>query len=231
MRLLTTALLLSLVLVDFATGKQAKGFRDFSHKGPEYASLDNLRFAAADIQYSGSETVDIFGKPYSASRYTLRVAVTVQTFCAVGATNASIYKKRSADFDIFVVDDTDWAIHDAFVTQMYAAWKKKKLFSGDYFFDFHSKRNGYVLTAMPDLINVKSFYFIWLNGRAVKILFKGFQNHAEGGWGVMDSFTSEAFRISVDDSEFGAYQYPLRVQRNFVKLYEDGFFKLPRPRL
>jgi hypothetical protein len=229
-RLLTTALLLGLFFTGRAVGKQAEKFRDFSHKGSEYASLENLRFAADDIQYSGSEMVDILGKPYSASRYALKVTVTAQTLCAVGATNISVYEKRPADFDIFVVDDRDRSIHHGLVREMYATWKKKKLFSGDYFFDFHSKRNSYVLTAMPDLINVKSFYFIWVNGRAVRILFKGFENNAKGGWGAMDSFTSEAFRISVDDSEFAAYQYPLRAQKRFVKLYEEGFFNSPRLR-
>ena len=225
-RLLTIAFSLSLLFIDLAVGKQAENFRDFSHKGSDYASLENLRFAAADIQYSGSEMVDILGKPYSASRYALKATVTVQTLSALGATTEmSVYEKRPADFDIFVVEDGARSIHDAFVTQMYATWKNKKLFSGDYFFDFRIKKEDrYVLTAMPDLINVKSYYFIWVNGRAVKIVFKGFESDVQDGWGVMDSYTSEAFRISVDGSEFEAYKYPLRAQKRFVKLYEDEFF-------
>jgi hypothetical protein len=223
-RLFTTALLLSLLFVDFAVGKQATKFRDISHKGSEYASLENLRFAADDIQYSGSEMVDILGKPYSASRYALKVTVTVQTLCAVGATEMSVYEKLPANFDIFVVEDEARSIHDAFVARMYATWKKQELVSEDYYFDFRIKEARYVLTAMPGLINVKSFYFIWVNGRAVKIVFKGFESNAKDGWGVMDSFTREAFRISVDGSEFDAYQYPHRAQKRFIKLYEEGFF-------
>jgi hypothetical protein len=228
MRLLTTTLLLSLLFVNFALGKQAEKFSDFSHKGSDYASLENLRFAAADIQCSGSELVDILGKPYSASRFTLKVTVTVQTLSALGAdSELSVYEKRPANFDVFVVDDRDRSIHHGLVTEMYATWKKKKLFSRDYFFDFRMTKNRYVLTAMPDSINVKSFYFIWVNGRAIKVVFKGFEDNAKGGWGVMDSFASEAFRISVDGYEFQAYQYPLQVRKRFVKLYEDGFFNSP----
>ncbi|MGA3294592.1 MAG: hypothetical protein ABSE45_11495 [Candidatus Acidiferrales bacterium] len=225
MRLLTTALLLSLLFVDVANGKRSEKFRDFSNKGSEYASLENLRFAAGDITYSGSETIDILGKPYSASKYALTVAVTVETLDAIGATYTSVYEKRPAGFEIFVVEDRDRTIHDAFVKDMYTVWRKKELFSGEYFFDFHIKNNCYVLTTVPG--NVESYYFIWVNGHAVKILFKGFENTAGGGWGAMSSFTSDAFRISIDNAEFRAYEYPLRPQKRFVELYEKGFFSSP----
>jgi hypothetical protein len=226
-RLPTTALLLSLLAVHFAVGKQSEQFRDFSHKGSEYSALGNLRFAADDIQYSGSETIDILGNSHSALKFLLTVTVTVETADAVGPVNTSVYEKRRAVFEVFVVEDKERTIHDTFVRDTYAAWKKTELYSGEYFFDFQIRNNGYVLTAIPDLVNVKSFYFIWVNGRAVKVLFKGFEDKSNGGAGVMDSFTSDCLRISVGDADFVAYREPLHPQKQFVALYEKGFFNSP----
>jgi hypothetical protein len=107
---------------------------------------------------------------------------------------------------------------------MYDLWSRKELFSGEYFFDFSVKNNNYVLSVMPDLVNVKSFYFIWVNGRAVKVAFKGFRDKEKGGWGVMDGFTTDNLRIRVADAEFRAYQYPLRPHKKFLDLYKRGFF-------
>jgi hypothetical protein len=226
-RLLTTAFFVSLLFIDSTDGKHPEIFRDFSYKGPEYAALGNLRLRADDIRYSDSETIDILGKPYSASKYVLMAEVTVETFEAIGATHISVHEKRPANFEIFVVDDRDRGIHDTFVREMYPLWKKNQLFSGQYLFDFHVKQDHYVLTALPDLVNVKSFYFIWVNGRAIEIRFKSFENNLEGAWGTMDSFTSDCLRIAIDNTEFRAYQYPFRPQKKFVDLFEKGFFNLP----
>jgi hypothetical protein len=225
-RVSIAALLLSLLFADFVVGKQSERFRDFSGKGPKYSSLENLRFAASDVDYSGSGTVDIFGRSYSASTYSLTVRVTVETAEALGPTSTQVYEKRPANFEVFVVEDKDRSIHDAMVRSMYVLWKRHQLFSDEYFYDFHIGNNAYALTALPDLVNVKSFYFVWVNGRAVKVVFKGFEHNWNGGWGVMDSFTSDCFRISIDNTEFRAYEFPLQPQKRFTKLYESGFFHL-----
>jgi len=129
---------------------------------------------------------------------------------AVAVTNTSIYEKRRADFEILLVDDKDRVIHDALVEDIYATWRRKEPYSGNSFFDCQTKNSRYVLTAMPDLVNMKLFYFTSVNENAVKIVFKDFENKPNGGgWGVMDSFTSECFRVVVDNTEFRAYEYPL----------------------
>lgn len=55
-------LLFSLAL-QTAVGESRIEFRDFSQKGTEYKSLENLRFAAADVTYSGDEQINILSKP------------------------------------------------------------------------------------------------------------------------------------------------------------------------
>ncbi|MDT5123995.1 MAG: hypothetical protein QOC96_3477 [Acidobacteriota bacterium] len=205
--------------------KSRNEFRDFSQKGANYKPLENLRFAADNIIYSGTEQISVFGKDYLASKFSLIVNVKVQTLCAIGSINTEVYEQVPADFEVFIVDDKDRNIHDTYIREMYGLWNKKELFSGEYFFDFSIKGNNYVLSSMPSLVNVNSFYFVWVNERVVKVVFKGFRDKAKGGWGVMDSFTSDNLRIQIADAEFKAYQYPLRPQKRFIELYKKGFFK------
>lgn len=51
-------LLLSLTLQP-AAGASRTEFHDFSQKGADYKPLENLRFADADVTYSGNEQIDI----------------------------------------------------------------------------------------------------------------------------------------------------------------------------
>jgi hypothetical protein len=158
----------------------------------------------------------------------LTTKVKVQTLSAIGAgKELQVYELKPANFEIFVIEDKDKTIHNAFVQTMYDIWSKKQLYSGEYFFDFNTKDNEYALTAMPDLVNVKEFYYIWVNGRVIKVVFKGFQEES-GGWGVMDSFTSNNLRIKIANTEFKAYQFPLGFRKSFLKLYKAGFFSLPK---
>ena len=174
------------------------------------------------MSYSGSEQINVLGQPYLASKYSLTATVKVQTLCAIGTINTEVYERVSANFEIFITEDIDRFVHNAFTRTMFDIWGKNELYSGEYFYDFSIKGSDYLLTAMPNLANVKDFYFLWVNGRVVKIVFKGFQNGE--GWGVMDSFTSDKLRIRLSDSEFKAYQFPLSAKKRFVKLYKSGFF-------
>jgi hypothetical protein len=122
----------SLILVSNVAGAQSVEFRDFSHKGPEYAPLENLRFAATDITYLGSERVDLFGKTYAASKYRVPATVTSEVAETVGSQTLSGFVKRSANFDIFVVDDTNRAVHDRLVTDMYRELSNRKRLLGGY---------------------------------------------------------------------------------------------------
>ena len=84
-RVAQTVALSSLILVSSMARTQAVKFRDFSHKGAEYAPLENLRFAASDIAYLGSESLDLFGTTYSASKYRVPATVTAEVAETVGS--------------------------------------------------------------------------------------------------------------------------------------------------
>lgn len=223
MKTMKVALLLLLALQS-AAGKSRNEFRDFSQKGADYQPLENLRLDAADVTYFGIEQISILGKLYTASKFSVSATVQVQTFCAIGTVNTEVYERVPANFEIFVVEDKDRSIHDTLVRTMYDLWSRKEWYLGESFFYFSMKDNHYVLTSMPGSVNVGGFYFFWVNGRAVKVTFKGFQNKEQGGWGVMDSFTSDNLRIRVANTEFKAYQPPFGPQKSFLKLYRDGFF-------
>jgi hypothetical protein len=223
-RLSTVVVLFGLLFLDCALAKSSERFRDFSQLSPDYSPLESFRFSANDVKFLGPSAVDIFDRSYSALTYSVATTVTVETSDAIGATYTSTYEKRPASFEVSVVEDRDRSIHDTFVKEMYSLWSKEQLFSGQYFFDFHVKNRDYVLTALPDMANGRSFYFVWVNGRAALIRFKGFERSSDGGWGAIYSFTSDCFRISIDNSEVKAYQFPLRPQTRFVELYNKGFF-------
>jgi hypothetical protein len=226
-RLSTVALLFGLLFLDCALGKPSEKFHDFSRLSPDFSALKNLRFSASDVKFLGTNSVDIFDRAYLASTYSVTTTVTVETSDAIGATYASTYEKQAATFEISVVEDGDRNIHDTLVKEMYSLWSKKQLFSGKYFFDFHLKNREYVLTAIPDMTKGPSFYLVWVGGRAVQIRLKNWDPLK--GWGAEFSFTSDCFRISIDNSEVKAYEFPLRPQTRFVELYKKGFFNYPSP--
>ncbi|HEX8844841.1 MAG TPA: hypothetical protein VF791_09375 [Pyrinomonadaceae bacterium] len=207
-----------------AAGKTPDELQDFSQKGAVFKSLEDLRLSASAISYSGTEQISFMGKSYPASNFSLTTKVQVQTLCAIGTVSTEVYERVPADFEISVVEDRDKSIHDAFVRAIYGLWSSKELYSGEHFFDFGMKGNQYFLTSMPGSVNLEGFYYVWVNGRLVKIVFKGFQNKGQGGWGVMDGFTADNLRIRISDAEFRAYQFPLRHQKRFLKLYQAGFF-------
>jgi len=216
---------LLLALATVASGKPRVEFRDFSQKGPDYRPLENVRLAADDVTYAGSEQIEILGKSYLAIKYSMVAKIRVQTLCAIGTVNTEVYETFPANFDILVVDDKSRILHDSYVHSMYALWSRKELYSGEWYFDFGIKDDRYVIAAMPDLVDKKGFYFIWVNGRVIKFVFNGFRDKDAGGWGVMDSFTSDNLRIRIGDAEFRAYQYPLSARKKFLKLYRAGFFR------
>jgi hypothetical protein len=222
------SLRIALFLVLLTASSVAKGprleFRDFSSKGPEYRALENLRLAAPDVAYAGIEETGVFGKLYKASKYSLVPLVEVQTLCAIGAVNTAVYERVAANFEIHIIEDDDRSIHDEIVRKMYEIWNRKEIYSGEYYYWFNAKNGEYALTALPNLVNVKGLYFIWVNKRLIKITFKGFENKEQGGWGVIDGFTYDNLRIRLAGAEFKAYKYPLKVEKKFIELYKKGFF-------
>jgi len=184
--------------------------------------------AAPDIAYAGSVETDVFGKLYRASKYSLVPLVEVQTLCAIGAVNTEVYERVPANFEIHVVEDKDRGIHDEMARKMYDIWNRKEIYSGEYYYWFNAKDAEYSLTALhrsENLSGLNSQYFIWVNERLIKIAFKGFVNKEQGGWGVVDSFTSDNLRIWLAGAEFKAYKFPLKVEKKFLELYKKGFFK------
>lgn len=215
----------SLILVSSVAGTQSLEFRDFSHKGPEYAPLENLRFAATDIAYPGSESVDLLGKTYAASKNRVP-AVTGEVVETLGSQRLSGFVKRSASFDIFVVEDTNRAIHDRLVTDMYRELSNRKRLLGGYPYSFSSKDGQYVVSSVSPRTEEKPFSITWANGRAVKVCFEDEKGH---DWLMMDSFASDVFRLSLGNSLLQAYNYPLKADmdfvREFMRLYQQGFFQ------
>jgi hypothetical protein len=222
------SLLFGMLLLVFGTQLDAKvlptAFHDFSKKGQEYKSLENLRFAAEDVTYSGTSILEAFGKTYPASKYTLRVNINVQTLCVIGSVNRETYEQVPAEFEILIADDSERTIHDAALKSLYDTWSRNQLFSGEYFFSLSTRKGSrdYVVAWLPDAADAKGFYFLWVNGRAAKITFRGFKE--QKGWGAIDAFNADILRVIVEKTEIKSYQYPLRVQKRVLKLYKEGFF-------
>jgi len=228
MGLLRGALFIVLLIASGAAKGPRLEFRNFSSKGPEFKAIENLRLAAPDIAYAGSVETDVFGKLYRASKYSLVPLVEVQTLCAIGAVNTEVYERVPANFEIHVVEDKDRGIHDEIARKMYDIWNRKKIYSGEYYYWFNAKDAEYSLTALhrsENLSGLNSQYLIWVNERLIKIAFKGFVNKEQGGWGVVDGFTSDNLRIWLAGAEFKAYKFPLKVEKKFLELYKKGFFK------
>ena len=219
------AITLFLFLSQVVCGQSQTDFRDFSQNGSEYKILNGLRFKSDDISFSGNEQIEILGRSFRAAKFSLTTTISVQTLSTLGLKEVSVYKKIPASFEIFVAEDTNRILHDKIIQEIFGLWAKRKLYSGEYFFDFSSNESDYLLTWTPDLVNVKGFYFVWFNGRVAKIVFKGYQNVEDEGWGVMDSFTATNFRIRLAGKDFEAYRFPLRPQKKFLKLFQEGFFK------
>jgi hypothetical protein len=226
MGLLRVALSIVLLTASGAAMGPRLEFRNFSSKGPEYKALENLRLAAPDIAYAGIEETDVFGKLYRASKYSLVPFVEVQTLCAIGAVNTEVYERVAANFEIHIVEDEDRSIHNEMARKMYDIWNRKEIYSGEYYYWFNAKDGAYALTALPDSVNVKGLYFIWIKNRLIKITFKGFVNKEQGGWGVVDGFTADNLRIWLAGAEFKAYKFPLKVEKKYLELYKKGFFNI-----
>lgn len=201
-------------------------FRDFSAKGDDYKVLKDLKFKTDDVSFLGFEDTEFFHKPYKAAKYSLNTSVLVQVLSALRSDGGEIstYKSELASFDIYVTQDDTQAAHDAIVREMYELWSRKEMYSGQWFYDFSLNGKDYFLVCTPDSVEVKGFYLIWSKGRLIKVSFKKFQNSQDAGWGVMSSFTERSFRIRLNDKEYPAYSYPLRAKKEFLKMFQAGFF-------
>jgi len=201
-------------------------FQDFSSNGSEYAPLENLRLKAEGIVYAGSEGVSILDETGAASKYLVVANVEVQTACLEGV--GAYYERAPANFEIYVIEDRDRYFHNKIVQMIYDVWSKNERFSGKYFFDFTVEHSNYVLAVIPDAVNIRHYYFAWINNRIIKVVFAGFKHRAQSGWGMMDSFTSENLRLQATGSAFKVYDgFPRDKQqiRNFLALHQRGFFQ------
>lgn len=206
---------------------QARGeFHDFSAKGGDYKALKDLKFKADDVSFLGFEETEFFGKSYRASKFSVNTLISIQILSAIRADGGEIsqYKSALANFEIYIAQDDGRAVHDGIVKDMFELWSRKELYSGKWFYDFSSNGSDYILTCTPDLVNVKLFYLLWVKNRLIKVSFKRFQSSDDDGWGIMDSFTRENFRIHLNDKDYPAYSYPLRPKKDFIKLFLTGFF-------
>jgi hypothetical protein len=222
-----SAVLLTLCLSTGAFAKHHIEFRDFSAKGPDYKPLEDLRLAVDDITYTGTEPIEVLGKSYTASAYTLDLPLRVQTECAMGPVDSQTYDSFPARFQVLVIDDKDRKIHDAYIRQMYDFSSKNESRSGTDYFDFNVKRDQYILSSIPEAVEVKQFFFFWVNERLVKVIFEGFRDPDKGGFGIMNSFSSNHFRVRIKEAEFQALQNEATSAKKFLALYKSGFFNRP----
>lgn len=224
MRVLKATVVFILLVAPAAAGKSRTEFHDFSLKGADYRPLENLRFAAYNVSYVGVEQTEVLGRQYAASKYEVRAAVRVQIMCALGAVSTEVYRWTPAVFEVFVVEDGDRGVHDKLARGMYALWNRGELSDGARFYDFDIRKEKYLLTSVPTAAEEKEILVVWVNGRAVKAVFKSLVGGEGGGWGVKDAFALENMRVRVGEAEFTAYRYPLGFQKTFGRLYERGFF-------
>ena len=115
-----------------------------------------------------------------------------------------------ANFEIYVIEDRDRYFHNKIVQMIYEVWSRNALFSGKYFFDFTMEHSDYVLAVIPDAVNIRHYYFAWINNRVIKVVFAGFKHRVQSGWGMMDSFTSENLRLQATGSAFLKPRIPTR---------------------
>ncbi|MCM3874616.1 MAG: hypothetical protein ND895_28310 [Pyrinomonadaceae bacterium] len=201
-----------------------------SHKKVQIISYSRiLGWRWEDVSYSGLESIEILDKSYSSVKYEVYAEVEVQTFCAIGTTTTEVYETVPTKWHIFVVNDPGRTVHDSLVQSMYDLWNRKELFSGQWFYFFGMDKSNYLLTAMPGSVNVKGFYFVWVNGRVMKFQFAGFDKKDQGGFGQVDSFTKNNLRIKLGDAEVEAYRFPLTAEKHFLRLYRKGYFRSRTP--
>lgn len=224
---LKIGILILTLLTAVSAQSKAQNFKDFSQKGSDYKALENLRFYAADIVYLGDDQIKMFEKQYLAKKYTVTIDIKVQTQSVLDSNlnDRAIYERIPAIFEVSVAEDENRNAHNTLVRAIHENWKKGEIYSGEFFFDFNASGEQYSLTAFPDLVNVKSFYFVWVNGRVIKVAFKEFLNSKASGWGKMDRFTSDVFRIHLNNSDVQAYQFPLQVRKQFFEMYQRGTIK------
>src|SRR5689334_22239086 len=106
------AILLLLIALAPVIAKPRIEYRDFSQKGPEYRPLENLRLAATEVAYQGTVEIAVAGGSYPASKYSVRVIINFETFCAITVQG---YERVAANFDILVADDKNKTIRDSYL--------------------------------------------------------------------------------------------------------------------
>jgi len=185
---------------------------------------EDIQIINGSVKYSGTTQIEIFGQKHVGSVFSIAANVKAET--EEGFPNLEVYEIVPAEFEIIVVEDKSKTIHDALIERIYDTWSKNKLYSVDlYYYYFSIKSGQYVLTAVPAAVaEIRAGnYFFWVNGRVFKVVFKSFKG--KGGFGVVDSFASDNLRIRIANVEVKAYQVPYRTMKDFVKLYNEGFFK------
>lgn len=98
-------------------------FRDYSRQGADYAPLADLRLHVDSVSYVGPEPILFDALQVPARRYDVTASVKVQTLCAIGAVNTELYEWAPARFKFLVGEEQDRRIHDAYVREVYEAWR------------------------------------------------------------------------------------------------------------
>jgi hypothetical protein len=217
----------------------ARGFsmiRHFGYGQSNGISLPKELLIKADaVSYIDPKQIDLLGKQFVGSTFSLTAKVRVQTSDSInpGGQDLSTYEIIPAKFEIDMVDDNIGAIHDELVSRIYISWSSRDSDRGGGYY-FHSKNKQYVLVLISGLVNKDGCIIFWVNGHAFKLTFIEFIN--KGGWGVMDSFIETNFRVRLSNSDVKLYSYFFpdsqntfkEMRKDFLELYESGFFQHER---
>jgi hypothetical protein len=196
---------------------------------------EELLITADAVSYTGSKQIDLLGKQFVGSSFSLTAKVRVQTSDSInpGGRDLSTYEIVPAKFEIVMVEDNIGAIHEELVSRIYNSWNSRNFDRGGGYY-FRSKNEQYVLILTSGLVNKDGCVIFWVNEHAFKLAFKEFINM--GGWGVMDSFIETNIRVRHSNSDVKLYSYFLadsqdtfkEMRKDFLELYESGFFKHKR---
>jgi hypothetical protein len=203
---------------EFAAGK------DYSKLGGEYALLNNLRFNAKKVEYTGKEKLVLFGREYTASKFIVSARITVQT--SDNGTFSGTFENADAFYELLVGLDESNEIHDAMLKSIYDFWSTKpkdSISTSDY--QFTLKKNGDYLMFAPPIGFDRQYYLVWVDGKFIKASFREFGKN-QGGWGALSGLWSNVLKFRIGKSkiepEFMVDEFP----EQFLQLFKQGKIKL-----
>jgi len=199
--------------------------KDYSKRGGEYAILENLRLSAAKVEYRGTESVSLFGKQYTASKFTVSARITVQTSC--NGTFSGTFEEVIANYEILIGLDTSNAVHDAFLKTIYDFWSSHPT-NGTVTSPYNltlKKTGDYLMFMAPD--GDKQFYLVWLGGKFIKASFASFPTRS--GWGALQELWGKVLRFYVGKTRIEPEYMVNAFPETFLRLYRDGKLRLKNP--